>query len=260
MAILCYVSERIKHDVSTHGIPKHKLDDFKAEVEKRQSLAGFDHFPPPCLTKKKLFGYNFRMIAVEKQIADHLVVIFLRLVIRGGNDYADFNRDPPTWAAKFFDAEFEDGKLYAWVKDRTQSTPPQPPPALSETEQTFLWSNAYPDGYDDIMICEALDWGSSFDERRIEDRMIRIPELVLSAIGGPAGQVQTIHSAGDERLSIQAIIIPETRPVRSSQGCVWRSGDHVERKRARLAEKARISRLRDRAALQSPQLSLNSLL
>jgi hypothetical protein len=100
---------------------------------------------------------------------------------------------------------------HPWVKDRTQSTPPQSPPALSETEQTFLWSNAYPDSYDDIMICEALDWGSSFDERRIEDRMIRILELILSAIGGPAGQVQTIHSAGDERLSIQAIIIPETR-------------------------------------------------
>src|SRR5262245_24129959 len=103
MALFCYVSKQIEKDVTTHGIAKDRLLEFQADVERRQSLAGFDHFPPPCLTKKRLFGYNFRMIAAEKRVGEHLVVVCLRLVIRGGNDYADFLRDPPTWAVRHYD-------------------------------------------------------------------------------------------------------------------------------------------------------------
>lgn len=211
MSILCYVSEHIRSDVGNHGIATSKLDEFAAEVEKRQSLSGFDHFPPPCLTKKRLFGYNYRMVAVEKVIGDHLVVCFLRLLIRGGHEYADFNRDPPTWANRFVDGECDEYKLRSWVVTRTATSPPKPAPPLSDIEQTFLWSNAYPENYDDVMICEAQQWVASFEERRLEDRLILIPELILSAIEHPDGQVHTIHSSGDDRLCIQAVTIPESR-------------------------------------------------
>ena len=66
MAILCYVTDQIQHDVTTHGIAKDDLKKFAANVEKRQSLAGFDHFPPPCLVKKKIFGFRFRLSPEER--------------------------------------------------------------------------------------------------------------------------------------------------------------------------------------------------
>jgi hypothetical protein len=46
MALLCYVTDQVQKDATTHGIAKAKVTAFAQEVEKRQSLAGFDHFPP----------------------------------------------------------------------------------------------------------------------------------------------------------------------------------------------------------------------
>src|SRR5438132_12675210 len=118
MSLLCYVTEQVKKDVTTHGIAKTKVVAFAHEVEKRQSLAGFDHFPPTCLTKKKIFGFNFRLIAAEKHVGEHLVVVLLRLVVRGSNEYTAFLDDPPTWAGRHYDDELDDAKLARWVADR----------------------------------------------------------------------------------------------------------------------------------------------
>lgn len=211
MAILCYVTREIQNDASTHGIAKDRLTKFAGDVEKRQSLAGFDHFPSPCLTKKKLFGFNFRMIAAEMLVGEHLVIVFLRLVIRGGNEYSDFLRDPPTWANCFYDAELDDSILKSWVTERTQKSPPPAPPALAQHEASFLWSDAYPEQLDDLMICETQDWVSSISEPRIGDRLIRLPEVILRATDNAAGEVATLRSTTDERLAILTYSAPETR-------------------------------------------------
>ncbi len=210
MAILCYVTDQIQYDVTTHGIAKDDLKKFAANVEKRQSLAGFDHFPPPCLVKKKIFGFNYRMIAAEKLVGDHLVVVFLRLVVRGGNEYADLQRDPSTWVTRSFEAEIDDGKLSAWVQQRTEKEPPPPAPILSETEETFLWSSAYSEQNEDVLVCETHEWVESVGEPRIKRHLVRLPVLILQAIDRPAGEVQVLRSAEDSRLAIMAFNVPDT--------------------------------------------------
>ena len=111
MAILCYVTDQIRKDAAIQGIPKSKLDDFAKEVEKKQSLAGFDHFPQPCLVKKKLFGFSNRMIAAEEFVGEHLVVIFLRMLIRGGHEYEALQQDASTWAQRSYSAAVDDVQL-----------------------------------------------------------------------------------------------------------------------------------------------------
>ncbi len=211
MSILCYLTDQIRKDVTTHGISKDDLTKFAASVEKRQSLSGFDHFPPPCLVKKKLFGFKYRMIAAEKLVGDHLVVVFLRLLVRGGNDYSDLQRDPATWVERSFEAEVDDVKLSAWVQQRTDVEPPPLAPLLSETEKAFLWSSAYSDEYDDVMVCETEQWVNQIREPRITPRLIRLPELIVKAIARPAGEVQILRSASDDRLAIMAFNLPSTR-------------------------------------------------
>lgn len=210
MSILCYISDQFRKDATSHGVPSDKIQSLADDVEKRQSLAGFDHFPPPCLTKKKWAAYNNRVVAVEKLIGGNVVVILLRLLIRGGNDYAAFNRNPPEWAGKFFDEEFHDDRLERWVSDRTQKTPPPDAPLLSDTEQTFLWSVAYDDVGDDVVVCESHEWEASTKESRVQDRRVLIPEMILSAIDGSEGVVQTLRSPKDDRLTIQAIRLSQT--------------------------------------------------
>ena len=202
MAILCYVTDQIRKDASTHGIPRNKLDDFASDLEERQSLAGFDHFPPPCLTKKKIFGFNFRLIAAEKQLGDHVVVVLLRLVVRGGADYAEFLRDPPGWAQRFYNAEMDETQLRSWVDDRTEAAPPIPVPELSNVEKAFLWTPAYTNHRDEVVVCETEEWVRGISEGRVADRLILLPGLILAALDRPAGQVQLLRAPDDDRLAI----------------------------------------------------------
>lgn len=201
MALLCYVTEQILRDATTHGIAKLKVTEFAEEVEKRQSLAGFDHFPPPCLTKKKIFGYNFRLIAVEKQLGEHLVVVLLRLVVKG-NEYINFEKDPPAWARRYYEEELNDSKLEEWVEVRTKVEPPPLPAELSEAENSFLWSSPYSEQTDDLIVCETHEWVQAVREARVADRLIRLPSMILDATRGPAGEVQILRLSDDKGLAI----------------------------------------------------------
>lgn len=211
MALLCYITDQVQKDATTHGIAKAKVIAFAQEVEKRQSLAGFDHFPPPCLTKKKIFGFNFRLIAAEERVGEHLVVVLLRLVVRGGNEYGAFLDDPPTWATRYFSAELDEASLAAWVTDRTKKEPPPVTAPLSEVEQTFLWSSPYSEEIDDLMVCETHEWVQAVREPRVADRLIRLPTMILDAARGPAGEVQILRSPADRSLAILACNLPATR-------------------------------------------------
>lgn len=211
MALLCYITDQVLKDATTHGIAKNKLAAFAQEVEKRQSLAGFDHFPPPCLTKKKIFGFNFRLIAAEKRVGEHLVVVFLRLVVRGSSEYGAFLEDPPAWATRHLSGELDEARLAAWVADRTKEEPPPATSPLSEVEHTFLWSSPHAEELDDLMVCETHEWVQAVREPRIADRLVRLPTMILEATGGPAGEVQFLRSPADKNLAILTCNLPATR-------------------------------------------------
>lgn len=211
MALFCYVTDQVQTDATTHGIAKARVTDFAHEVEKRQSLAGFDHFPPPCLTKKKIFGYNFRLIAAEKRVGEHLVIVLLRLVVRGSSDYSSFLGDPPTWATRYLNAELGDAQVAAWVADRTKKEPPAATAPLSEVEQTFLWSSPFSEQKDDLMVCETHEWVQAVRESRIADRLIRLPAMILNATDGPDGEVRILRCPADKGLAILACNLPSMR-------------------------------------------------
>ena len=222
MSILCYITKRIEKDATSHGKAKSVLEKFAADVEKRQALSGFDHFPPPCLSKKKIFGYNFRMIAAEKRIGEHLIVVFLRLIVRGSNDYATFLRDPAAWAVRHYEEEIGDEQLADWVAKRTQTTPPPLAPELSAVEKTFLWTAPYADQNDDIMVCETHAWVESIRESRVADRLVLLPELILQVLDLAHGEVHLVRSQGDKRLALLAFNEP------GRQQCVLLSASYEE--------------------------------
>lgn len=230
MSILCYVSEQVKSDATKHSVSKDKVVAFAKDVEERQSLARFDHFPPPCLTKKKIFGYSFRLIAVEKRVGDHLVIIFLRIVPRGG-EYGAFLDAPPFYAGKYYDAELDDAKLEGWVNQRIADEAPPPARELSDEENTFLWASPYGGPSDDLIVCETHAWVQAVRESRIADRLIFLPDMILKVDKHPARQVVAIRSPADAKFEILACHLPQSRQ------CVLLSASYGETEAQREAER-----------------------
>lgn len=211
MAILCLISDTIRQDASTHGVPKGKLDEFALEIEKTQSLSQFDHFPPPCLVKKKKFGYKNRMIGVLKYVGEHSVVVMLRMIMHGGaekNDYRDFQVDPAGWAGKYFEKEFGTGELQKWVEERTKVELPAPAPPLSAEESTFLWTDATATHDGDTIVCETEQWIESVRDSKIDSRLVRLPELITKC---PDYHNEVVYNqAGDPRLVVHSYYHPES--------------------------------------------------
>ena len=210
MAILCYVSEELLKDARNHGIQRAKIDKLVHQVETSQSLAVFNHFPYPCLTKKQAFARNFRLVAVERRVGEHLVVVLLRLMVRGGSEYEEFCHDAVGWAARHADRCVSDEELASWVADRTREDPPTPPPPLTDREKTFLWGGGQPD-CDDTIICETHEWMAGIAEPRINNQLVRLAGPIVQAADGTPGQVREYTSREDPELTILAYVVPDTR-------------------------------------------------
>src|SRR5256885_572488 len=89
MALFAYPSEMMKEDAKAQGVNLTKVDEFCAEVEKSQSTSTFDRFPPPYLTRKRIWSYNNRRIASvgDSRVQDRLVYLpDLLLEVADGDD------------------------------------------------------------------------------------------------------------------------------------------------------------------------------
>lgn len=181
MALFVYITERCKEDARKHSI----LDDvqrFKERVEKAQSVDLFNPFPPPYLVKKKMGGQQGRLIAEKRIVGDHLVVIFLALMIRGDRSYEDhFGPDPVAYGRQHFAQLIKAGELEGYLADRTRKDPPKPKPEPSDAENDLLY-NAFAHRQaagSEEMIYETEDWKTSVSSERVAQQLnLFAPALV----------------------------------------------------------------------------------
>jgi hypothetical protein len=206
MAILVYPTTLIRTDMSSHGLPERKLTEFIQEIEEAQSLERFDkHYPHPCLVKSKWYDYNNRLIATRRPIGGHQVVVLLRMLIRSSAEYRnDFWGDPTSYIQRQLSSVNAD-TLASWVEERTRVSPPPTPPALSDSEQTFLWSPAYPELHDDMIICATHEWVSDSKDTRVKPHCIRVPAMIEEGLSAADDQITTIRSGEGQKLALQVL-------------------------------------------------------
>lgn len=85
MAVHVYITEQCKKDIDRQNYMAD-IESFKKKIEKAQHTDVFDRFPPPFL--KKRFERQVRLVAKECLLDGHTIVAFLRLLVRGGSEYA----------------------------------------------------------------------------------------------------------------------------------------------------------------------------
>src|SRR4051794_15314885 len=100
MPLFVHVTEDCYAQASRHGLA-NELDHFRDRVEKSQGTSLFDPFPPPFLVRKKFGGRQGRLIAVNRPVVEHTVVILAALLIRGDRTYTEFSDDPSAFQDRF---------------------------------------------------------------------------------------------------------------------------------------------------------------
>lgn len=201
MTLYVFPTDEMREDAKVQGLSSEKVDKFCKEVEDAQSLATFSRFPPPYLTKKKIWSYNNRLIAAEHAVGDDLVIILLRLLIKSSREYENqFTQDAHSYASPLLEAAIP--KAEEWLKiknkDGTYSTLPKP----TAEQQNFLWGEVGSIADDGVVVCETEQWVSSSQDPRIQDRLIFIPNLLIEISSNPGEGPQIAKSDSDALLQI----------------------------------------------------------
>lgn len=196
MTLLVYVSDECRAGAKKHGLTEI-IERLSSDVEERQSLSQFDQFPPPYIVKKKLLGRQPRLIAEMRRVGDHMVAVFLVVMIRGSNEYEDeFCRDPVGYGERHFAGLVHDDALQAYVSARTTvgEAPGKPVPSPAEYELLYTAfshagvsvPNADGDALDRI-VCETHEWVEQVADSRIQTQLNRLAEPCVHALGSEAG-------------------------------------------------------------------------
>lgn len=198
MTLFVYITDTCRDDAKRHGVSE-AIERLRASVEETQSLSQFDPFPPPYHVKKKLTGRQPRLVAKEKKVGGHLVVVFLTVMIRGSREYEqDFCNDPVVYGARHFDDLVSDAMLAAFVDNRTAlgQQPAKPDPSDVENELLYgAFSHAglvipgacaQEDALDRI-VCESHEWVEQVAQSRIQNQLTRLAPLCTKALSGDDG-------------------------------------------------------------------------
>ena len=209
MPILVHITNQAEKDGKTHGLPADTLKKFADRIESSQLLEVFErNNPHPCLVKKKFFGYKNRLVAMQHHVGDDTVIILLRVLIRGNAEYDDNFEGHASaettlnYLVKQFRAELNDETLAELVATRNSIAPPPKLPDVTDAENQFLWSEAYPGVEDDTMICETHEFVEDLQSSQLRPQLIRLPSMIIQAVSSEPQRVATIRCESNRNLCL----------------------------------------------------------
>jgi hypothetical protein len=171
MSLFVVISEYAKRDAIGHNcLPQ--IEKFAAQLLTTQTLDLFDRFPQPHL--KKGFGKQIRLIAEERFLEDNTIICFLRVLIRGSNEYASFLTTKEVPKGERLRAELTDEALATFIQSTRIKPTAAPPPSDAESQYLFAALNEAANPYDDYVCCEMRLW---FDRMKDPEFAARISQF-----------------------------------------------------------------------------------
>jgi len=180
MALFVYTTKECKEDIQHHSMGDD-VDRFRERLLKEQRTSIFNNFPPPYM--KKRFQRQFRLIALQHEFGDHLVVVFLRVLVRGERDYGKFIDDSKSYGDRYLAPLVDTSTLEQWLDRQLRESPPPEKPEPNEEERSYLWNvlgkPAVSGG--DVFICESEDWVRSVASKDIQRYLVLLSGPLLGA-------------------------------------------------------------------------------
>jgi hypothetical protein len=217
MAIHVLISDLAKKDCQTHGMGADCLRTLADRIEGSQNLELFErNNPHPVLVKKKFYGRDKRLVAIQKHVGPDTVIVLLRVLIRGNSEYEDNfeGRVPAETTLAYVENALQKAApaptLTTFVQERNATDPPTPLPGISGEEWNFLVSSAYLGADEDTIICETHEFVEDLHSSLVRAQHIRIPDLILRALSTDADKVSIVESVEARGLRIVAYHSPRT--------------------------------------------------
>jgi len=159
MPIYVHVTDDCADEANRHGQSSF-IESVQHGVETTQSLTGFDYFLPTPFVKKSL-GRSFRLIAYRVPIGNDELILFLRVLARGGKEYEYFlkNWDRNTESVTSQFQPYGEAKIQQIYAQLTAVPPPPPLPIPNEEERAWLYEvlRAQSDA-EELLILETDAW------------------------------------------------------------------------------------------------------
>lgn len=214
MATYVYVTSQCRKDTKQQQYGS-EVDGFGKKIESQHDSDGFfQRYPPPFL--KKRFEKQIRLVAAEYLVGDHVVIGFLRLLVRGGKEYRRF-MDSDYQELPGLDrmaGELTSQSLQAYVDSR-KDPPPPPPPKPAPDEEVYLHSalNCSENIYQDHHCCETKLWVDAMISPQFADRRNIFVDAVLETIDHNEHGLAVAKCKSDSRFGILFRRIPEQKMV-----------------------------------------------
>ncbi len=192
MSLFVFITKECEEEARNHGRWNDVLK-FREKILQDQRTTLFDKYPPPYL--KKRFSRQQRMIAIEKQINDHVVVCFCRFLIRGNSEYDNFKNDPKAYGDQFFEPLVPEDYLNSWLEEQLREDPPPEKVVPTPEENTYLWETLAQDKShfsDEPFIFESEDWVFAMRQKKIQNQLNRICETVAEIADDFASGFRTV--------------------------------------------------------------------
>lgn len=188
MSLLVLVTDNCKQEATKHNLLQ-ELDRFKERVEQTQGISHFDPFPPPYLVKKKFGGRQGRLIAEKRVVGEHLVVIFLTVLIRGDRAYEDFVNDPVGYGERTWAHLVNPGMLERHIEDRNRRAPPpeKQPPTPEQCDQLYSIFTQQDSEQEEHLVSETAAWIEQVGTERIDKQLNLVCAACLKLLSRDEG-------------------------------------------------------------------------
>lgn len=181
MALFVYQTEECKEDSRNHSIER-EINIFIDRILLTQRTTLFDNFPPPYL--KKRFKRQLRLLCAERKSGDDVVIVFYRILVRGGSEYLNFLKAPKNYGDEKFAPLISDENIRNWVLQQKEENILPEKQGLKDDEYLFLYGlTGKKDTFSgEYFIYETYDWIKQVQDEEIQNRLIRIPNKITQII------------------------------------------------------------------------------
>lgn len=182
MALFVHTTEECERDILRHALTK-EVDNFRERrLIKTQNPNLLERYAGTPYRKKQ-FTRQIRLIAYQHIIDEHIIIVFLKLMVRGSEEYRSFIKDRKGYGDRYFRPYIDPGALKEWLDEQLQRPLPPQRPTPTDDEKKYLWHvlGEHSQGGTPVFVCESEDWVRAVTEKQMQNKLVLLTNSILEA-------------------------------------------------------------------------------